>query len=321
VSEDTSVRVKALTKRFGGFVAVNDVSFEVKKGEIFGYLGANGAGKSTTIRILCGLISVSSGEVTVAGVDVVHKPNSVRHAIGYMSQKFSLYLDLTVAENLEFFGGAYDLFGKSFRARRDAVVHDLALEKLSGELTGSLPGGLQQRLALACALLHKPQVVFLDEPTAGVDPEARRTFWRVIRHLADGGTTIFVTTHYMDEAEYCDRVGLMVAGKLAALDTPEGLKRTFVPGRVYEVQGASVAEVQKTAADLSLLDIEPFGNVLRVRVASDGPDAEELRAKLTRHGVHVTGVIDAEVTLEDVFLQVVGGATKLRQAPEQAKAS
>jgi ABC-2 type transport system ATP-binding protein len=321
VSDEVSVRVKALTKRFGAFVAVNEVSFEVKKGEIFGYLGANGAGKSTTIRILCGLLSVSSGEAMVAGVDVVHKPNAVRHAIGYMSQKFSLYLDLTVAENLEFFGGAYDLFGKTFRERRDAVMHDLALEKLSGELTGPLPGGLQQRLALACALLHKPQVVFLDEPTAGVDPEARRTFWRVIRHLADGGTTIFVTTHYMDEAEYCDRVGLMVDGKLAALDTPEALKRTFVPGRMYEVQGASVADVKKASADLALLDVEPFGAALHVRVAKDGPDAEKLRADLAGHGVNVTGVIDAEVTLEDVFLQVVGAAAKPNKAPEEAKAS
>jgi ABC-2 type transport system ATP-binding protein len=321
VSDEVSVRVKALTKRFGTFVAVNDVSFEVKKGEIFGYLGANGAGKSTTIRILCGLLSVSSGEAMVAGVDVVHKPNAVRQAIGYMSQKFSLYLDLTVAENLEFFGGAYDLFGKTFRERRNAVMHDLALEKLSGELTGSLPGGLQQRLALACALLHKPRVVFLDEPTAGVDPEARRTFWRVIRHLAEGGTTIFVTTHYMDEAEYCDRVGLMVDGKLAALDTPEALKRTFVPGRMYEVQGASVADVKKAAADLALLDVEPFGAALHVRVAKDGPDAEKLRADLAGHGVNVTGVIDAEVTLEDVFLQVVGAAAKPNKAPEEAKAS
>jgi drug efflux transport system ATP-binding protein len=321
MSEQASVRVKSLTKRFGAFVAVNDVSFEVNKGEIFGYLGANGAGKSTTIRILCGLLSVSSGEAMVAGVDVINKPNAARHAIGYMSQKFSLYVDLTVAENLEFFGGAYDLFGKNFRARRDSVVHDLALEKLSGELTASLPGGLRQRLALACALLHRPQVVFLDEPTAGVDPEARRTFWRVIRRLADGGTTIFVTTHYMDEAEYCDRVGLMVAGKLAALDTPEVLKRTFVPGHMYEVQGASVIDVQRTATDLALLDIEPFGNVLHVRVAEDGPDAQKLFAELTRRGVPVTGVTDAEVTLEDVFLQVVGGAAKPSKAPAEAKPS
>jgi ABC-2 type transport system ATP-binding protein len=199
-------------------------------------------------------------------------------------------------------------------------MRDLALETLSGELTGSLPGGLQQRVALACALLHEPQVVFLDEPTAGVDPEARRTFWRLIRRLADGGTTIFVTTHYMDEAEYCDRVGLMVAGKLAALDTPEGLKRAFVPGRVYEIQGASMAEMQKAAADLSLFDIEPFGAALHVRVAEDGPDADKLRADLTSRGVPVTSVSDAEVTLEDVFLRVVGTATPTK-APEEAKAS
>jgi ABC-2 type transport system ATP-binding protein len=321
VSEDISIRVRALTKRFGGFVAVNDVSFDVKKGEIFGYLGANGAGKSTTIRILCGLLAVSSGEASVAGVDVVHQPNAVRHAIGYMSQKFSLYLDLTVAENLEFFGGAYDLFGQAFRTRRDAITHDLALETLSGELSGSLPGGLRQRLALACALLHAPQVVFLDEPTAGVDPEARRTFWRLIRRLADGGTTIFVTTHYMDEAEYCDRVGLMVAGRLAALDTPEGLKRTFVPGRMYEVHGADVVEVQSLATELALLDVEPFGAALHVRVAEGGPNAEKLQAALVGHGLHVTDVSAAEITLEDVFLRVVGGSAKPSERPGEATAS
>jgi ABC-2 type transport system ATP-binding protein len=310
MSEELSVRVKGLTKRFGAFVAVDDVSFEVKKGEIFGYLGANGAGKSTTIRMLCGLASVTSGEAEVAGVDVVHRANAVRRAIGYMSQKFSLYLDLTVAENLEFFGGAYDLFGKEFRARRDAVAHDLELEALSAELTGSLPGGQRQRVALACALLHQPRVVFLDEPTAGVDPGARRNFWRLIRRLADGGTTIFVTTHYMDEAEYCDRVGLMVAGKLAALDTPESLKRTFVPGHMYEVHGADAAQVQKAAADLHLLGVEPFGATLHVRVADGGPDAATLQRELVRRGAHVTSVGDAEVTLEDVFLCVVGGAEK-----------
>jgi ABC-2 type transport system ATP-binding protein len=321
VSEGVSVRVNALTKRFGSFVAVNEVSFEVKKGEIFGYLGANGAGKSTTIRILCGLLGVSSGEVSVAGVDVVRRPNAVRHAIGYMSQKFSLYLDLTVEENLEFFGGAYDLFGQAFRTRRDAITRDLALETLAGETSGSLPGGLRQRLALACALLHEPQVVFLDEPTAGVDPEARRTFWRVIRRLADRGTTIFVTTHYMDEAEYCDRVGLMVGGRLAALDTPEGLKRTFVPGRMYEVHGADADAVQRVATDLGLLDVEPFGAALHVRIAEGGPDASKLQAALDAHGLHGTDVTGAEVTLEDVFLRVVGRAAKPSGAPEEATAS
>jgi ABC-2 type transport system ATP-binding protein len=313
VSDEVSIRVKGLDKRFDAFVAVSDVSFEVKKGEIFGYLGANGAGKSTTIRMLCGLLAVTSGEVEVAGVDVVHRANDVRRAIGYMSQKFSLYLDLTVAENLEFFGGAYELFGRAFRDRRDAVTRDLALDTLSSELTGALPGGLRQRVALACALLHGPAVVFLDEPTAGVDPGARRNFWRIIRRLADGGPTIFVTTHYMDEAEYCDRVGLMVAGKLAALDTPEILKRTFVPGRMYEVQGAAAAEVQKAAADLGLLGVDPFGNTLHVRVAEGGPDADTLKKGLIERGAHVTSVSDAEVTLEDVFLVVVGGAEKAKK--------
>ena len=321
MSDEISVRVKDLSKHFGDFAAVQGVSFEVKKGEIFGYLGANGAGKSTTIRMLCGLLSVSSGEAEVAGVDVVHRANAVRHAIGYMSQKFSLYLDLTVAENLEFFGGAYDLFGKAFRARRDTVIGDLALEKLSGELTGSLPGGVRQRLALACALLHQPHVVFLDEPTAGVDPEARRNFWRLIRRLADDGTTIFVTTHYMDEAEYCDRVGLMVGGKLAALDTPERLKQTFVPGRMYEVHGPSVAEVQKAGTDLALLSVEPFGAALHVRVAEGGPDAATLQRELAGHGAPVTSVSDAEVTLEDVFLCVVGGAAKPKETVAEVATS
>jgi ABC-2 type transport system ATP-binding protein len=320
MSEEDSICVKALTKRFDNFVAVDDVSFDVKKGEIFGYLGANGAGKSSTIRMLCGLLSVTSGEVSVAGVDVVRRPDSVRRAIGYMSQKFSLYLDLTVYENLEFFGGAYDLFGQTFRTRRDAIARDLDLGSLSGELTGSLPGGIRQRLALACALLHAPKVVFLDEPTAGVDPDARRNFWRVIRRLADGGTTILVTTHYMDEAEYCDRVGLMVAGKLAAMDTPESLKRTFVPGRIYEVQGANVADVQKASADLALLNIEPFGVGLHVRIAKGGPEPEKLKSELVSRGVPVTSVSDADVTLEDVFLCVVGGAAKPK-APAEAKSS
>lgn len=317
---DISVRVKDLTKRFGDFVAVRDVSFEVKKGEIFGYLGANGAGKSTTIRMLCGLLSVSSGAADVAGVDVVHRPNAVRHAIGYMSQKFSLYLDLTVGENLEFFGGAYELFGAAFRTRRDAIGRDLGLEALSSELTGSLPGGLRQRLALACALLHDPRVVFLDEPTAGVDPEARRNFWRLIRRLADGGTTVFVTTHYMDEAEYCDRVGLMVGGKLAALDTPNALKRTYVPGKMFEVRGASVAELRRAAEGLPVLDVEPFGAALHVRVGENGPSADEFRSALARRGVRTAAITEAEVTLEDVFLRVVGGAATRGVDAEKASA-
>ena len=305
---ETAMRVRGLTKRFGAFVAVRDVSFEVRRGEIFGYLGANGAGKSTTIRILCGLLSASEGDAEVAAVDVVRRPDAVRRIIGYMSQKFSLYTDLTVSENLEFFGGAYGLHGRAFRARRDAVSRELGLEALAGQLTASLPGGLRQRLGLACAILHQPRVVFLDEPTAGVDPEARRQFWRLIRRLADGGTTIFVTTHYMDEAEYCDRVGLMVAGRLAALDTPERLKATFVPGRMLEVHGARAADVERVASSLSIVSVEPFGAALHVRVAEGGPDAAALESDLRRMGVALDGVAPTQATLEDVFLRVVGAS-------------
>ncbi len=302
--ESPSISVRELGRSFGNFVAVRDVSFEVGAGEIFGYLGANGAGKSTTIRMLCGLLAPTTGEARVAGVDVVRHPADVRRAIGYVSQRFSLYLDLTVHENLAFFGGAYGLFGDRLRSRRDEVAATLGLGALADEPTGSLPGGLRQRLALACAILHRPRVLFLDEPTAGVDPEARRTFWRLIRRLAREGTTVFVTTHYMDEAEYCDRVGLMVGGRLAALDTPAGLKRTFAPGRMFEVRGASTRDV---AGALPAADVEPFGAGLHVRSADGGLDAEGLRRVLAERGVETSGVAETEVTLEDVFLRVVGG--------------
>jgi len=297
-----AIVVRGLERKFGDFVAVSDVSFDVRAGEIFGYLGANGAGKSTTIRMLCGLLGVTAGQAEVAGVDVVHRPLAVRRAIGYMSQRFSLYLDLTVDENLAFFGGAYGLFGARFRHRRDEMCDDLGLGAVGAEITASLPGGLRQRLALACAILHEPRVVFLDEPTAGVDPEARRTFWRLIRRLARGGATIFVTTHYMDEAEYCDRVGLMVDGRLAALDTPSGLKRTHAPGRMFEVRGARAREV---SAALPGATVEPFGAALHVRPGDPRVDARELSRELAAR-VGPVDVAETDVTLEDVFLRVVG---------------
>jgi ABC-2 type transport system ATP-binding protein len=311
------VQVRNLTRCFGDFVAVRSVSFEVERGEIFGYLGANGAGKSTTIRILCGLLAASEGEATVAGVDVIKRPDAVRRVIGYMSQKFSLYLDLTVSENLQFFGGAYGVHGKAFRERRDEVLHELDLTAQGDALTGLLPGGIRQRLALACAVLHQPQVVFLDEPTAGVAPEARRNFWRLIRNLADNGTTVFVTTHYLDEAEYCDRVGLMVAGRLAALDTPAGLKQRFVPGRMLEVHGASAEQIRKAASAFPIISIEPFGAALHAHVKADGPKAEELQRALRGDGLRDASVTDSEVTLEDVFLRVVQKDSKKSQAQGQ----
>lgn len=312
------VRVRNLTRRFGNFTAVDNVSFDVSESEIFGYLGANGAGKSTTIRILCGLQAASEGEAGVAGIDIMRHPQAIHQAIGYMSQKFSLYLDLTVRENLAFFGGAYGLFGRAFRSRRDAVLHELKLDMLADQITASLAGGLRQRVALACAILHEPKVLFLDEPTAGVAPDARRMFWRLIGRLAAGGTTIFVTTHYMDEAEYCDRVGLMVSGRLAALNTPANLKRKFVPGRMLEVHGGDAAEVRNAASALPLLSIEPFGAALHVRVADKGPQAQELEAELKRHGLSDASVAATEVTLEDVFLRVVHDSSSITQNTENA---
>jgi ABC-2 type transport system ATP-binding protein len=236
---DPVIEVRDLRRRFGSFEAVRGVSFTVERGEIFGYLGANGAGKSTTIRILCGLLAPSEGSAIVAGHDVARDPTSVRRSVGYMSQRFSLYPDLTALENLDFFGGAYGLPRRARRERAAGLLAEVGLEPGDRRVTGALPGGLRQRVALAAALLHRPKIVFLDEPTAGVDPEARRNFWRIIRHLAEGGTTVFVTTHYMDEAEYCGRVGLMVDGVLVALDTPAALERDWAP----EIRDATLEDV------------------------------------------------------------------------------
>lgn len=303
---DSVIAVSDLSRTFGAFVAVDRVSFSVQSGEIFGYLGANGAGKSTTIKILCGLLRASSGAVYVAGVDVVANPNAVRSSIGYMSQKFSLYPDLTVTENMEFFGAAYGVFGERLRRRRGSVDETIGLCGVEESVVSSLPGGIRQRVALACAVLHEPLVVFLDEPTAGVDPEARRAFWTLIRRLAAQGTTVFVTTHYMDEAEYCDRVGLMVDGKLAALDTPDALKRSYVPGAVLEVENASPDRLGTVmAADPTLVSIEPFGAALHVRLSREGVTPEELAAALRARGLSDVVVRRASVSLEDVFLAVV----------------
>lgn len=300
-----SIEVEGLTKRFDTFEAVRGVSFHVERGEVFGYLGANGAGKSTTIRMLCGLLAPSSGKATVAGHDVVRSPESVRLAVGYMSQKFSLYPDLTVLENLDFFGGAYRLPRKERLRRAHGLIEEVGLANQADALVSSLPGGLRQRLALAGALLHRPQIVFLDEPTAGVDPEARRRFWRIIRQIASGGTTVFVTTHYMDEAEYCRRVGLMVDGRLVALDTPQGLKRDYVPGKLLLVRGRGV-DADWVAGLAGVWKAEPFGAGLHVRGDPASLDPHALLEALQQHGVVDASVETQVPTLEDVFLAVAG---------------
>ncbi len=310
---ETSIAADRLTRRFGDFTAVDQVTFEVARGEIFGYLGANGAGKSTTIRMLTGLLAPTGGRGVVAGHDVAGEPEAVKASIGYMSQKFSLYLDLPVRENLLFFGGAYGLSGRALRARADAVLELTGLGELQAAVTGSLPGGIRQRLALACAVLHQPEVVFLDEPTAGVDPVARRAFWRLIRDLAREGTTVFVTTHYLDEAEYCRRIGLMVDGRLVALDTPAELKRAWVPERVLLARGRGVSAAGAAlAARPGVRAVEPFGSGLHLRVEPAAWSAEAVRSALRAAGAEDAEVEETEATLEDVFLAVAsrGGAAE-----------
>jgi ABC-2 type transport system ATP-binding protein len=306
------VTARDLTRRFGAFTAVDRVSFDVEPGEIFGYLGANGAGKSTTIRMLIGLLAPSGGVGIVAGHDVARDPGAVKASIGYMSQKFSLYLDLPVMENLVFFGSAYGLQGRALRARAAELLERVGLAGEADQITGDLPGGLRQRLALASALLHRPRVVFLDEPTAGVDPVARRAFWDLIRELAAAGTTVFVTTHYLDEAEHCRRIGLMVDGRLVALDTPAALKRTWVPERVVVARGQGLgAAIPALRAQPGVKAVEPFGAALHVRVdPAVAAPAPAVAAALARAGAREVKAEDAQPSLEDVFLAVVGARTQ-----------
>lgn len=301
-----AIDVVHLSRDFGAFKAVDDVSFHVERGEIFGYLGANGAGKSTTIRMLCGLLRPTRGQATVAGHDIDSDAEGVKRAIGYMSQRFSLYTDLTVEENLAFFGGAYGLSGRPFRDRRDTLIGKVGLQPFLRVSTASLPGGVRQRLALVCSMLHAPEIIFLDEPTAGVDPEVRRDFWSLIRGLARDGTTIFVTTHYMDEAEYCRRIGLMVDGQLRALDTPAGLKSRWVPGDVRKLSGPDLLGVAGAVRRApGVLALEPFGADWHLRTVNGALDDAGLHALLAEHGIHGVSVAPAEATLEDVFLAVV----------------
>jgi ABC-2 type transport system ATP-binding protein len=230
-----AIVTKDLTKRFGDFIATNAITFEVGQGEIFGFLGANGAGKTTAMRMLCGLLRPSSGEAKVAGYDIYTQTEQIKKRIGYMSQKFSLYEDLTVKENIRFYGGIYGLSNQQIRQKTQELLARLQLEKEAGQLVSSLPLGWKQKLSFSIAVLHDPSIVFLDEPTGGVDPITRRQFWDLIYESADKGVTIFVTTHYMDEAEYCNRISIMVDGKIKALDTPAGLKKQYNADSMNEV--------------------------------------------------------------------------------------
>jgi ABC-2 type transport system ATP-binding protein len=232
---ETVIKTDKLTKRFGDFIAANEITFEVEKGEIFGFLGANGAGKTTAMRMLCGLSIPSSGKATIAGFDVYKQTEQIKKNIGYMSQKFSLYEDLTVLENINFFGGIYGLTDKQIKTKSEQLIDQLGLQQEAKKLVVSLPLGWKQKLSFSVAVIHEPKIVFLDEPTGGVDPVTRRQFWDLIYDASDRGVTIFVTTHYMDEAEYCTRISIMVDGSMKALDTPRNLKNTYHANNMDEV--------------------------------------------------------------------------------------
>jgi ABC-2 type transport system ATP-binding protein len=328
MSTDHVIEVEHLVRTFGAFRAVDDVSFHVERGEIFGYLGANGAGKSTTIRMLSGLLAPSGGRALVAGRDVGREPDEVKASIGYMSQKFSLYTDLTVEQNFEFFGGIYGLPSKHVRRRVAELSETLDLRPLLDELTGALPGGLRQRVALASALLHEPEIVFLDEPTAGVDPVSRRSFWTLIRGLARSGTTVFVTTHYMDEAEYCARIGMMVAGRLVALDSPAALKRAWVPGRMLALGVRGDGDKTRAAAALrqaadrlraepGVIAVEAFGAGLHVRLDEARLTDADIERIATGAGAQLT-VAPTEATLEHVFLAAADAGSEAKIREDQA---
>ena len=295
------IRVENLTRRFGDFVAVDHVNFDVRAGEVVGYLGPNGSGKTTTIRMLLGLLAPSAGKATVLGFDAFHQSEAVRARAGYMSQKFAIYDDLTVLENLTFYGGVYGITDK---ARIKRTLEQVGLEGHDSTLTRSLSAGWRQRLALGIALVHEPKLLFLDEPTSGVDPTARRAFWDLIYELAERGVTILVTTHYMDEAEYCERVGIMRAGKLLAMDTPSNLKRDIIPGDVWEVFAESLEEGLAVLPDVEgVLRVGLAGDHLRT-IVERGKRKEELLSALKSRNVNVRDIVAGEPTLEDVFISL-----------------
>lgn len=294
------ISVQNLTRRFGDFVAVDHINFEVQTGEIVGYLGPNGSGKTTTIRMLLGLLAPSEGQATVLGYDVFTQSEEVRSRVGYMSQKFAIYDDLTTLENLTFYGGVYGITDKA------RILRTLELVGLKGHestLTRDMSTGWRQRLSLGIALVHEPKLLFLDEPTSGVDPTARREFWDLIYELAEGGVTILVTTHYMDEAEYCERVGVMRAGKLLAMDTPTALKRSIIQGDVWEVY----AQPLERGLDL-LSAVEGVDRVGlagdHLRVISSQVQKETMQRLLTEAGISVEKIERGEASLEDVFLSL-----------------
>jgi len=302
-----AIEVNNLTKEFGKFTAVDNVNFNVKQGEIFGFLGANGAGKSTTIRMLIGILEPTSGDALVSGYSIKNQSDLVKKNIGYMSQKFSLYNDLTVVENIRFFAGIYGLDGKKYEERKKWVLKVANLENMENVMTSSLPGGIKQRLALGTAVIHEPKIVFLDEPTSGVDPISRRNFWDLINELSEGGTTILVTTHYLDEAEFCNDIILINAGKLIAQGNAKALKTNYIKNPILEIESDRVVDsLEKIEKEKWVGETSIFGNYIHVILNDSTINEQHIYQLLQeKNGIAVKRVEKITPTLEDVFIHLI----------------
>ncbi|MBI4598204.1 MAG: ABC transporter ATP-binding protein [Candidatus Omnitrophica bacterium] len=308
MSETIAIEARELTRRFGTLVAVDHVSFSIRYGEIFGFLGPNGSGKSTTIRMLCGILAPTSGAATVAGFDVNTDPERVKTAIGYMSQRFSLYHDLTVEENLEFYGRIYGLSDAALRERKQEVLQLTGLDQWRGRLAGELSGGSKQRLALANAVLHQPRLLFLDEPTAGIDPVSRRALWELLYQLAEGGIALFVTTHYMEEAERCNQIAFISQGRLLSIGPPNALKAR-VGGQLLEVECAPLMKASRVFRRLpGVTNITAFGTTLHLNLSVDPAVATQaIRDCASTEAIEIRSIQPIAATLEDVFATMTEG--------------
>ena len=302
-----SIEVNNLTKKFGSFTAVDEISFNVEKGEIFGFLGANGAGKTTTIRMLCGILAPTSGDALVGGYSIMKEANKVKTRIGYMSQRFSLYNDLTVEENINFFSGVYNLPEEKLKERKKWVLSIANLEGKEKLLTGSLPGGIKQRLALGTAVIHQPEIVFLDEPTSGVDPISRRNFWELINYLSDEGVTVLVTTHYLEEAEFCNNIIMMDQGKIIAEGNSKELKSLHIKNKMYEIEAEKPVEIMEQLKKADFVDeVSIFGNNLHLSVNEKFKDKAQFISFANQFGDYKINTIDEITpTLEDVFIHLL----------------
>jgi ABC-2 type transport system ATP-binding protein len=319
-NDQKAVVVKDLEKAFGPFIAVNRISFEVSRGEIFGFLGPNGAGKSTTIRILCGILAPSGGSGTVADFDILKDAEKIKARIGYMSQKFSLYEDLTVEENLNFYGGIYNIPKSKEQERKEWVIEMAGLKDHRQVRTSLLSGGWKQRLALGCAILHEPPIIFLDEPTSGVDPISRRQFWNLIYELSGKGVTVFVTTHYMDEAEYCDRIGLIYRGELIALGTPNDLKTQMMEEEVLDLQCERPQEAMALIESVKgVKEVALFGKGLHVIVKEAELSINTIRKTFSDHRFKIFQIEKILPSLEDVFVSLIEARDRLEQPQQEVK--